>query len=96
VASAPLAAVPKQSPARAASSPPVVVKPVAPTVVQAKPGATTTLMTRAPSPPPHQKPGQPKIEAQPDQVDRTTLLPQRGPQGSGARAPVPASAASKG
>lgn len=96
-ASAPQVAVPKQTPTAAASAPAVSVKPVAPTVVQAKPGATTTLMTKTPSPPAHQKPGQPKIEAQPDKVDRTTLLPQRGPQGSGARTPAPAaSAASKG
>jgi hypothetical protein len=96
-ASAPLAAVPKRSAPPAASAAAVTVKPVAPTVVQAKPGATTTLMTRTPSPPAHQKPGQPKIEAQPDKVDRTTLLPQKGPQGSGGRSATPPSAAaSKG
>lgn len=96
-ASAPLSAVPKQTPPAGASGPAVTTKPIAPTVVQAKPGVTTTLMTKKPSPPAHQKPGQPKIEAQPDKVDRTTLLPQRGPQGSGARAATPASAAaSKG
>jgi hypothetical protein len=96
-ASAPLTAVPKQTPPPGASAAAVTVKPVAPTVVQAKPGATTTLMTKTPSPPAHQKPGQPKIEAQPDKVDRTTLLPQKGPQGSGGRAATPASAAaSKG
>ena len=55
-------------------------KPVAPTIVQAKPGATTTLMTRQAKPPAHQQPGQPKIAAKPDQVNRQTLLPQRGPQ----------------
>jgi hypothetical protein len=96
-ASAPLSAIPKRTPGQAASAPAITVKPVAPTVVQAKPGATTTLMTKTPSPPAHQKPGQPKIEAQPDKVDRTTLLPQKGPQGSGGRAATPASAAaSKG
>lgn len=96
-ASAPLTAVPKQTPAQSASAAAVTVKPIAPTVVQAKPGATTTLMTKTPSPPAHQKPGQPKIEAQPDKVDRTTLLPQRGPQSSGGRGATPASAAaSKG
>lgn len=75
------AAVPKKTtePAHAgASAPPV--KPVAPTIVQAKPGATTTLMTRQAKPPAHQQPGQPKIAAKPDQVNRQTLLPQRGPQ----------------
>lgn len=75
------AAVPKRTPEapRTGASGPLV-KPVTPTIVQAKPGATTTLMTRSPSPPPHQQPGQPKIAAKPDQVDRNTLLPQRGPQ----------------
>lgn len=58
----------------------VLVKPVAPTIVQAKPGATTTLMTKPAEPPEHQKPGQPKIAAKPGQVDRRTLLPQSGPQ----------------
>lgn len=61
-----------------ASAPPV--KAVAPTIVQAKPGATTTLMTRTATPPAHQQPGQPKIAAKPEQVNRQTLLPQLGPQ----------------
>lgn len=85
---APLAAAqPKTSatPPRAAASGPLV-RPVAPTIVQAKPGATTTLMTRPPSPPAHQHPGQPKIAAKPEQVNRNTLLPQRGPQGIAATA----------
>jgi hypothetical protein len=56
------------------------VKPVSPTVVQARPGATTTLMTRPVAPPPHQQPGQPTIAAKPGQVDRSTLLPKSGPQ----------------
>lgn len=74
-------AVPKKTPeaSRSAASGPLV-KPVTPTIVQAKPGATTTLMTRPPSPPAHQQPGQPKIAARPDEVNRNTLLPQRGPQ----------------
>jgi hypothetical protein len=77
-------------PVAAASRPPggalrgdtrtALVKPVAPTIVQAKPGATTTLMTRPATPPAHQQPGQPKIAAKPGQVDRRTLLPQSGPQ----------------
>jgi hypothetical protein len=57
-------------------------KPVAPTVVQARPGATTTLMSKRPSPPAHQQTGLPKIAATPEFVDRNTLLPQRGPQGA--------------
>ncbi len=56
------------------------VKPVAPTVVQAKPGATTTLMTQQPTPPNHQRAGQPTIAAKPGQVDSATLLPKSGPQ----------------
>lgn len=66
---------------------------VAPTVVQGRPGATTTLVTRRPSPPGHQQTGLPKIAATPDFVDRNTLLPQRGPQGAAARSvPPPAEA----
>lgn len=74
-------AQPKQNvvPPRASASAPLV-KPVAPTVVQAKPGATTTLMTKTPLPPAHQQPGQPKISARAGQVDRSTLLPKTGPQ----------------
>lgn len=70
-------------------------KPVAPTIVQAQPGATTTLMSRPPSPPPHQQPGLPKIAAQPGFVDKSTLLPKRGAQAAATRSrdngkPVPA------
>lgn len=65
------------------------VKPVAPTVVQAKPGATTTLMTQKDPPPSHQQPGLPKIAATQDFVDPQTLLPRRGPQGATV-APPPA------
>jgi hypothetical protein len=57
-------------------------KAVAPTVVQAQPGATTTLMSKRPVPPAHQQTGLPKIAATPGFVDKTTLLPQRGPQGA--------------
>ena len=57
---------------------------VAPTVVQAAPGATTTLITKRPVPPSHQQTGLPKIAATPEFVDRATLLPQRGPQGAAA------------
>lgn len=55
-------------------------KAIAPTVVQAQPGATTSLVTRRPAPPTHQQPGLPKIAATPGFVDKTTLLPRRGPQ----------------
>jgi hypothetical protein len=58
------------------------VKQVAPTLVQAKPGATTTLMTAKRSGPAHQQAGLPKIAATRDFVDPNTMLPQRGPQGA--------------
>ncbi|MBI3369561.1 MAG: DUF3106 domain-containing protein [Burkholderiales bacterium] len=77
--------LPSTAPKRAASaSQPVqtVIRPVAPTLVQAKPGATTTPITQAPNRPAHQQPGQPKIAAKPAQVNPTTLLPQTGPQAS--------------
>lgn len=68
-------------------------RPVAPSVVQASPGATTTLVTRQPAPPTHQQAGMPKITATPGFVDRNTLLPKRGPQGAGMRPAGAASAA---
>ncbi len=71
-------------------------KPVAPTVVQAQPGATTTLMSKPPAPPAHQQNGMPKIATTPEFVDKKTLLPQAGAQGTPARAgTAPAAAASR-
>jgi Protein of unknown function (DUF3106) len=66
---------------------------IAPTVVQAGPGATTTPVTKRPTPPSHQQTGMPKIAATPEYVDKATLLPQRGPQGAATRSTA-ASAAS--
>jgi hypothetical protein len=63
-------------------------RPVAPTVVQAKPGATTTTMSMRAPPPSHNQPGLPKIAATPGFVDPATLLPRRGPQGAAVRAAV--------
>jgi len=60
-------------------------RPIGPTVIQAAPGATTTLITRRPSPPAHQQTGIPKIAATPEFVNKSTLLPQRGPQGAAVR-----------
>lgn len=60
-------------------------KPVAPTVAQAQPGATTNLITRRPVPPAHQPAGLPKIAVTPGFVDQSTLLPKRGPQGAATR-----------
>ncbi|MEO5844575.1 MAG: DUF3106 domain-containing protein [Caldimonas sp.] len=68
-------------------------RPVAPTMVQAAPGATTTVITRRPAPPPHQQSGMPKIATTPEFVNRSTLLPRRGPQAAAvtsAAAPRPA------
>jgi hypothetical protein len=62
---------------------------VTPTIVQAKPGATTSLMTKPALPPPHQHPGQPKIDAQPGQVNRSTMLPQSGPQAAASTPRLP-------
>jgi hypothetical protein len=59
---------------------------VGPTVVQAQPGATTSLISKRPTPPAHQQPGLPKIAASPGFVDKSTLLPQRGAQGAAAAA----------
>lgn len=70
-----------------------LTRPVAPTVVQASPGATTTLVTRQPAPPAHQQAGMPKIAATPGFVDRNTLLPKRGPQVAGVRPAASAPAA---
>lgn len=68
-------------------------KPVAPTVVQAQPGATTTLMSKQPAPPAHQPTGMPKIAATPEFVDKKTLLPQAGAQSANqSAAPRPAAA----
>jgi hypothetical protein len=60
-------------------------KQVAPSVVQAQPGATTTLISKRATPPAHQQTGLPKIAATPEFVDKTTLLPRRGAQGAAAR-----------
>jgi hypothetical protein len=60
-------------------------KSIGPTVVQAQPGATTTLISKRPTPPAHQQAGIPKIAATPEFVDKRTLLPQRGPQAAATR-----------
>ena len=67
-------------------------KVIAPVVVQASPGATTSPITKRPTPPAHQQTGLPKIAATPGFVDKATLLPQRGPQAAAVRtvnAPTP-------
>lgn len=67
-------------------------KTTAPAVVQAKPGASTTLISKTASPPVHAQSGRPKIAADEGKIDRSTLLPQSGPQRSTAPASPPASA----
>ena len=67
---------------------------VAPTVVKAGTGATTTLVTQRPTPPLHQQSGLPKIAATKGFVDPVTLLPKRGAQGLGMAASAPVAAAS--
>ena len=52
-------------------------KPVALSVVQAKPGASTVLITQATLPPVHQQAGQTKVWADPELVDSQTLLPRK-------------------
>lgn len=60
--------------------------PVNAMALQAQPGATTTTINKRPAPPLHQQPGLPKIAASQGFVDKSTLLPKRGPQGAAARA----------
>jgi Protein of unknown function (DUF3106) len=60
------------------------VKPVAPLLVQAKPGATTSNISTLPPRPSHSQTGLPKIAATPGYVDTSTLLPKRGAQGAAA------------
>lgn len=87
-AASPAARVPAEAKRNIVGNPSLAARPpksVAPTVVQAAPGATTTLVTRQAAPPPHQQTGMPKIAATPGFVDRTTLLPKRGPQGAATR-----------
>jgi hypothetical protein len=64
---------------------PATPKAVSPVVQQARPGATTTPISKRPQPPAHHQAGLPKIAATPGFVDPATLLPQRGPQGVAAR-----------
>lgn len=70
-------------------------KAIGPTVVQAQPGATTTLVTKRPAPPTHQQPGMPKIVATPGFVDKSTLLPRRGPQAAATHSAVPSAPRAK-
>jgi Protein of unknown function (DUF3106) len=62
-------------------------KTVAPTVVQGRAGATTSLVTQPGSAPAHHQTGLPKIAATRGFVDPETLLPRRGPQGAAVASP---------
>lgn len=75
-------------------APGAATRPVAPVVVQAKPGASTTLVTRPSTPPLHNQAGLPKIAATRDFVDPVTLLPTRGPQAAAVVTPASAAPAS--
>lgn len=79
---------PPAAAARSGSAPPLRAEAtiVAPTMVQAKPGASTTLISKPVTPPPHAQAGQPKIAAGKGLVDRSTLLPQAGAQAAAASA----------
>ena len=68
-----------------AAAPSPAPRSVAPTVVQAKPGASTTTVATTAKPPLHHQPGLPKIVATPTFVDPMTLLPRRGPQAAAMR-----------
>lgn len=71
-----------------AKPPQAATKIVAPTLVQARPGASTTLISQPATPPPHAQAGQPKIAVDKDKVDRSTLLPQpAAPKGAAGSAP---------
>lgn len=71
-------------------------KPIGPALSQARPGATTNLIGKRATPPPHQLTGMPKIAATPEFVDKATLLPQRGAQSRAARPAASASGGTQG
>ena len=54
-------------------------RPVAPTMVRASRGATTSLISRQPAPPVRSEAGKPRIAAPPELVNSATLLPKRVP-----------------
>lgn len=69
----------------AAAAPPNKPTPVTPTVVQAKPGASTTLISKTAAPPAHAS--QPKAAAPRALLDSSTLLPRPGIPASAPRSP---------
>jgi hypothetical protein len=85
----PKAATPQPNGVASPSSTQSAAKTAAPAVVQAKPGASTTLISKTASPPVHAQGGRPKIAADEGKIDRSTLLPQTGPQRTTAPASAP-------
>lgn len=69
--------------ATAAVAPPP--RPVAPTVLQVRPGATTIPVSRLPGRPLLDTAGVSKIVAGPELIDPATLLPRRGPRATAPR-----------
>lgn len=57
-------------------------KPVAPSLLQARPGASTVLISQGAAMPAHQRAGKTKIWADPSLVDGKTLLPKRAARAS--------------
>lgn len=80
----PMAATPKSNivPAKPKLVTPV---PVAGSLIQAKPGATTVLITRGFVLPSHHTAGEAKVVADPALVDPKTLLPRKAPPASAPR-----------
>ncbi len=64
---------------------PKPAKPATPTIIQAAPGATTVLITKHRASGAAPATGSAKIAVSPDVVDKSTLLPQAGPQSPRAR-----------
>lgn len=93
VANSPVVPSGKRNIVQATTLPPS--RAVSPTVVQAKPGATTTSMATKVTPPAHHQTGLPKIAATPGFVDSATLLPKRGPQGAAVRSAATSSSANQ-
>lgn len=81
------------SPARSAfapeSAPPPRVNPVSPTLVQAKPGATTMPISKATTPGNRPQTAPTRIIANDGRVDRSTLLPINAPRAAAPAAPTP-------
>lgn len=76
------AQAPKSNIVNPANRSATVPKVVAPAMVQAGPGAATSLVATPARPPSHLQTGKPKIDAGPSMVDRSTLLPKNPGKGA--------------